>query len=230
MSKLDELIQELCPDGVEYKTLEEVCTVVTDGSHSSPVGVTGGYYMPSVKDMRENGFDFSMCKQISKADYDTLVRNGCRPQAGDLLVAKDGSMLKYAFSVKEEMDIVLLSSIAIFRPKHEMMDADYLGYYITSKRIKEAVISNYSTKGGVPRIVLKNFKRVEVPVPPLEVQREIVRVLDNFTLLRAELSAELSARRKQYDYYRDELLTFGDDVPMVPLNRCEKKFIWRHTI
>lgn len=197
MSRIEELIQKLCPDGVEYKTLEEVCSVVTDGSHSSPIGVAEGYFMPSVKDMRENGFDFSQCKQISRKDYDALVKNGCRPQIGDLLVAKDGSMLKYAFSVKEELDIVLLSSIAIIRPIHEIMDADYLGYYITSKRIKEAVIQNYSTKGGVPRIVLKNFKRIEVPVPPVEVQREIVRVLDHFTLLRQELLAELSARTKQ---------------------------------
>ena len=57
----------------------------------------------------------------------------------------------------------------------------------------------------------------KVPVPPLEVQREIVRVLDNFTFLSAELSAELSARRKQYDYYRDNLLSFGKDIPMVKL-------------
>ena len=214
MSRLDTLLQELCPDGVEYKRLEEVCSVITDGSHASPLGITEGYYMPSVKDMRENGFDFSQCKQISKQDYDALVRNGCRPQIGDLLVAKDGSMLKYAFAVKEDLDVVLLSSIAIFRPIKGVMDASYLGYYITSKRIKKSVIQNYSTKGGVPRIVLKNFRRVEIPVPPLEVQREIVRILDKFTQLKAELSAELSARRVQYEYYRNELLTFGDDVPL----------------
>ena len=77
MSRLDTLLQELCPDGVEYKRLEEVCSVITDGSHASPLGITEGYYMPSVKDMRENGFDFSQCKQISKQDYDALVRNGC---------------------------------------------------------------------------------------------------------------------------------------------------------
>ena len=51
---------------------------------------------------------------------------------------------------------------------------------------------------------------VIVPVPPLEVQREIVRVLDNFTFLSAELSAELSARKKQYEYYRDQLLSFNN--------------------
>lgn len=53
-----------------------------------------------------------------------------------------------------------------------------------------------------------------VPVPPLEVQREIVRILDSFTLLTAELTAELTARKKQYEYYRDTLLTFDDNNPL----------------
>ena len=59
----------------------------------------------------------------------------------------------------------------------------------------------------------------EVPVPPMEVQREIVRMLDNFMLLRQELSAELSARRKQYEYYRDELLIFGNGVPVLEIGK-----------
>ena len=67
--------------------------------------------------------------------------------------------------------------------------------------------------GSLPQISLPVTEEFKVPVPPLEVQREIVRVLDNFTLLSAELSAELSARRKQYEYYRDQLLDLDDTVP-----------------
>ncbi len=213
MTKLEQLIKELCPNGVKYLTLEKTCSLITDGSHFSPTGAEDGYYMPSVKDMRESGFDFSECKKISQEDYDILVRNGCKPLVGDLLVAKDGSMLKYAFSVKEEIDIVVLSSIAIFRPRTEIIIADYLGYYLTSEKIKQRVIRDHSSKGGVPRIVLKNFKRIEIPVPPLEVQAEIVKILDEYstsvTALQQELEKELTARKKQYEYYRDLLLDFG---------------------
>ena len=148
MTKLEKLLAELCPDGVKYLTLEETCSLITDGSHFSPAAAEDGFYMPSVKDMRENGFDFSECKKISREDYEVLVRNGCKPLVGALLVAKDGSMLKYAFSVKEEIDIVVLSSIAIFRPRTEIIISDYLGYYLTSEKIKNRVIRDHSSKGG----------------------------------------------------------------------------------
>ena len=58
-----------------------------------------------------------------------------------------------------------------------------------------------------------------IPLPPLPVQQEIVRILDNFTELTAELTAELMARRKQYEHYRDELLTFGDEVPKMEVGK-----------
>lgn len=69
----------------------------------------------------------------------------------------------------------------------------------------------------MPRGDKTAIMRYRVPVPPLPVQQEIVRILDSFTELIAELTAELTARRKQYEYYRDELLTFGDNVPVVKL-------------
>ena len=105
MSRLSEMIARLCPNGVEYKKLGEICSVITDGSHYSPPAVSEGYYMPSVKDMRDNGFCFDHCTQIGEDDYAVLVKNGCKPKIGDVLIAKDGSMLKYGFSVKEKLDI-----------------------------------------------------------------------------------------------------------------------------
>ena len=216
MSRLDDLIREYCPDGVDFLKIQEVCSLITDGSHFSPNGVDQGFFMPSVKDMRANGFDFTNCKKISDNDYRELVKNGCKPLKGDLLVAKDGSMLKYAFTVKQDMEIVLLSSIAIFRPIPSIIDGDFLGYYITSERVRNEVIRNYSSKGGVPRIILGNFKKILIPVPPIEVQREIVRILDIYTAkaeeLKEKLTAELTARKKQYEYYRGTLLSFSDDV------------------
>lgn len=61
------------------------------------------------------------------------------------------------------------------------------------------------------------LKSIKLPVPPLEVQREIVHILDSFTLLTAELTAELTARKKQYEFYRNKMLTFDNNVKIVPL-------------
>ena len=80
-----------------------------------------------------------------------------------------------------------------------------------------------SGMGSLPQISLPVTEDFKIPVPPLEVQREIVRVLDSFTLLTAELTAELTARKSQYDFYRDKLLTFGNDIPMLPLKDVVKK-------
>ena len=198
-----------CP--VQY-SIDEICTKITDGSHFSPKSVENGYHMPSVKDMLSNGFDFTSCKQISEEDYKLLVKNGCQPKVNDILIAKDGSMLKYAFPVSEEMPIVVLSSIAILSVNTAIVKPAFLAYYFKQKSFKDAVIREYSTKGGVPRIVLKNFKRIKVSIPSLEEQQRIVSILDRFDTLTNDLTsglpAEMEKRRQQYEFYRDKLLTF----------------------
>lgn len=145
--------------------LEKLCETITDGSHESPTECLDGFYMPSVKDMTDNGFDFSNCKRISKADYERLVANGCKPEIDDVLIAKDGSMLKYVFPVKENHNIVILSSIAILRPKTNLLSSLYLTYYFRQPRFVEQVIKGNQTGTGVPRIVLKNFKKIELWIP-----------------------------------------------------------------
>ncbi|MDE7341361.1 MAG: restriction endonuclease subunit S [Lachnospiraceae bacterium] len=145
--------------------LEKLCELITDGSHESPAECMDGFYMPSVKDMTDNGFDFTDCKRISKYDYERLLANGCKPEIGDVLIAKDGSMLKYVFPVKENSNIVILSSIAILRPKKNILNSSYLTYYFRQPRFVEHVINSNQTGTGVPRIVLKNFKKIELHIP-----------------------------------------------------------------
>ena len=82
----------------------------------------------------------------------------------------------------------------------------YLAYYFQSEYFQRQK-TKYITGAKIRRISKDNLEKMEIPIPPLKVQREIVRILDNFT----ELTAELSARRKQYSYYRDKLLSFDED-------------------
>ena len=191
---------------VEWKTLNDLCLKITDGSHFSPQSVEEGFYMPSVKDMTSKGFDYSSCKKISEDDYLSLIKTGCKPKINDVLVAKDGSMLKYVFPVSKEENIVVLSSIAILTPKTDVIDSRYLSFYLLRSDVKEQTIREFSSKGGVPRIILKNFKKIRIPIPSLSEQKRIGGILDTFTSAIDNLKEQIAQRRKQYGYYRDQLL------------------------
>ena len=72
-------------------TINEICSLVTDGAHNSPKSVINGAYMASVKDFTEYGLDFSSCRMISEEDYEKLRLQGCVPEFNDILVGKDGA-------------------------------------------------------------------------------------------------------------------------------------------
>lgn len=158
-------------------SIEELSTKVTDGAHHSPPAFSNGIPMFSVKDMLENGFNYDNAKTISDSDYSNLINSGCQPEVGDILIAKDGSVLKHIFVVKNKPDYVLLSSIAIIRPNKSLVFPDFLAYTIKSPQSKENILNNFVGGSGVPRIVLKDFKQIKISLPPLPIQKAIAEVL-----------------------------------------------------
>ena len=103
------------------------------------------------------------------------------------------------------------ASISNFEDK---LNSDYLYHYLSSDLVQSYWISKINS-GSVSNLNLDIIKSLEIPIPPIKAQEEIVRILDAFTELitelKAELKAELAARKKQYNYYRDKLLTFEED-------------------
>lgn len=189
-------------------SLGKLCFLITDGSHESPIEVINGYYMPSVKDMTDTGFDFSSCKQISKLDYERLVNNGCRPKMDDVVIAKDGSMLKYSFVIKKEMPIVILSSIAILRPDSEQISSEFLAHYFRQPKFIDDAILNYKTGTGVPRIVLKNFKEIMIAFPQeKDEQIAIATLLTDLDMELDALTLKLKKARSIKQGMMSELLT-----------------------
>ncbi|SCM82364.1 Restriction modification system DNA specificity domain-containing protein [uncultured Sporomusa sp.] len=162
----------------KMSTLGEACLNITDGSHTSPPSVENGYYMASVKDMDLYGFDFNNCRMISEVDYTKLVRNGCKPHFGDVLVGKDGARyLEDAFVFKQNKEVVLLSSIAILRPDKRKVTSEYLYYFLRNENTRIDIKNNYGSGSAIPRMVLKDFKRVPIPVPALSEQKAIADTL-----------------------------------------------------
>ena len=214
MSKLDELIAELCPDGVEYKKLGEISTISRGGNFQK-------------KDFSDEGVPCIHYGQIYTR-YGLFVK--------DTISFIDPALAKkQKMAVKNDIVMAVTSEniddvcrcVAYFGEQpaavsghtaiiHHNQDAKFLVYYLHSSMFfSQKQKLAHGTK--VIEVTPDRLNDVEVPVPPVEVQREIVRVLDNFTLLRQELSAELSARRKQYEYYRNQMLQFDSGTKRIAL-------------
>ncbi len=168
-------------DGWVRATLEDICARITDGAHHSPRSVNEGKPMASVKDLTPFGVNLDTCRRISQQDYDKLVRQGCRPEAGDILIAKDGATaLDTVCQVDGSPDFVLLSSVAILRPKPDRVTSVFLRYCLEAEPTRRYMKNAFTTGAAIPRVVLKDFKRVVVHIPPLPVQRKIAAILSAY--------------------------------------------------
>lgn len=162
-------------------TLDDLCIKITDGAHQSPPSVEQGLPMASVKDMTSFGINISSSRQISIDDFQKLVRQGCQPQIGDVLIAKDGATaLDTVCEIKKPLDAVLLSSIAIIRPNSDKIISSYLRYYLDAAPTREYMKAAFTTGAAIPRVVLRDFKRITVSYPDLSIQRRIASILSAY--------------------------------------------------
>ncbi|MFN3709512.1 MAG: restriction endonuclease subunit S [Alishewanella aestuarii] len=170
-------------------TFGEACLKITDGAHNSPASVLHGKPMASVKDLTRFGVDLKSARLISQEDFDLLVKQGCKPSVGDVLIAKDGnSALDTVCSVDSELDAVLLSSVAILRPNPELLDSHFLKFYLSSPDVIGYLKNNFISGAAIPRVVLRDFKKAKISLPPLEEQKKIAAIFqaldDRIALLR----------------------------------------------
>ena len=183
--------------------LSEVCIKVTDGSHFSPKDdPASSIPMLSVKNMREFDFDLTSCKHICDEDYEKMVANDCVPQVNDILVAKDGSYLKEIFICNEQRKIAILSSIAIFRPDTTIIHPEILLAFFKSPHVLREVRDNYVSGSALPRIVLKDFKKLTFALPNMDIQNQIAPL---FASVREQIAVNV-AENKYLAQLRDTLL------------------------
>ena len=215
MSKLDELLRELCPNGVEYKTLGEIAVDIYRGAGITRDQVTaeGTPCVRYGEIYTTYGVWFDKC--VSHTDESKLLSKKYF-EHGDILFAITGESVddiaKCCVYIGHEKclaggDIVVL--------KHNQ-NPKYLSYALATTDARQQK-SKGKVKSKVVHSSVPAIREIKVPVPPIEIQREIVRILDNFTNLTAELTAELTARGIQYSYYRNKLLTFHSDTKIVQL-------------
>lgn len=215
MTKLEKLIQKFCPEGVVYKTLGEIATDIFRGAGITrdQVRESGTPCVRYGEIYTTYGVWFENC--VSHTD-ETLLTSKKYFGYGDILFAITGESVediaKCCAYIGHETclaggDIVVL--------KHNE-DPKYLSYALSTLDAQKQK-SKGKVKSKVVHSSVPDIKAIRIPVPPLPVQCEIVRILDNFTELTAELTAELAARKKHYEYYTEQLMNFGDNVKVLTL-------------
>ncbi len=205
MNKIERMLQELCPEGVEYKKLGEVCGKVKNIKW---------------KDIEE-GRIFSY---IDLTSVDTLthsingtitISKGNAPSRAQQIVEENDilfgttrpTLMRYCIIPKQYNEQICSTGYCVLRPNSKLVLNRFV-YHIISSQNFELYVGKHQQGAGYPSITDQKIFDFEIPVPPLPIQEEIVRILDHFTELTAELQAELQARQEQYEYYRNKLLTF----------------------
>lgn len=188
MNKIERMLQELCPEGVEYRKLTDICGLSRGKVYSKTyLSENVGDYPVYSSQTADNG----ELGKISTYDYD-----------GEFLTwTTDGAYAGTIFHRKGKFSITNVCGLISLKSKDVLIR--FLYYWLSIEAPKHV----YQGMGN-PKLMSNQMEHIEIPVPPLPIQEEIVRILDHFTELTAELQAELQARQEQYEYYRNKLLTF----------------------
>ncbi len=186
MSKLQDLIQELCPNGVEYKKLGELCELSRGKVYSKTYIVENSGNYPVYSSQTANDGELG---RISTYDYD-----------GEYLTwTTDGAYAGTIFHRKGKFSITNVCGLITIKSSDLLIR--FLYYWLSIKA------TEYVYRGmGNPKLMSNQMAPIEIPIPPLPIQEEIVKILDHF----AEYAAELQARQEQYEFYRDKLLNFSN--------------------
>ena len=179
--KLSALIQDLCPNGVEFKTLGEVCELKRGSGITESQAIEG---------------DIPVIAGGQKPAY---YHNQSNREGLNITVAGSGAYAGYVAFWEQP---IFVSDAFTVSPKDTSLDIKFVYYFL--KNIQPQ-IHNTKKGSGVPHVHPSSISDFEIPLPPLEIQKKMC--LDKFSALAAELQAELQMRRKQYEYYRTHLLT-----------------------
>ncbi|QYH12569.1 restriction endonuclease subunit S [Campylobacter jejuni] len=207
MNKIEKLLNELCPNGVEFKSLGEVGIFFNGLSGKKKDDFKNGNakYITYLNVFNNIATDLKKAEfvQVSHDEKQNMLKKG------DVLFTLSSESLEEcgmsSVVVDNMLESIYLNSFCFgFRfNDNSLMLPDFSKYLFRDERIRTQI---YKTANGVTRFNISRtkFEKIQIPIPPIEIQEEIVKILDTFT----ELEAELEARRRQYEYYRNKLLSF----------------------
>lgn len=187
MSKLQDLINRLCPDGVEYKKLGNYIDIYTGEQFNK-------------RDMNTEGSYPVINGGINASGY---IESYNEPE-NTISISQGGASA--GFVAWQDTPFWAGAHCYVIRPNSDIVNNRFLYFFLKNQ---EVYLQHMQHGAGIPALNREKIKSIPFPIIPLEVQEEIVRILDTFSAHAAELQAELQARKEQYEYYRNLLLTFS---------------------
>lgn len=209
MSKINNLIKEFCPNGVEYKNIKDLCLENFWVMPSTPNYQISGIPYITSKNIRDGIVTFDDVKYITENDY-KLISNNRPIKKNDFLISMIGTIGEVGI-VKEDNLPFYGQNMYLLRLNTELVNIKFFYHYFTSNKVRNVLFDkkNNSNQGYLKT---KNIETLKIPLPPLKLQEEIVGILDNFDKLEVqlekELEAELKERKNQYKFWREKIFSF----------------------
>ena len=205
------------------KIIDMLSQPITDGPHTTPQFVQNGVPFISVDSIWDGKIHFEKMRGYITEAFDEECCKKYKPQKNDVYMVKSGSTTGKVAFVDTDIRFNIWSPLAAMRV-NEQNSARFLFYLLQTEKVQKQVKAKAS-HGSQPNLGMRELEQFEVDVPPLDVQNRIVNVLDNFEKICSDLNiglpAEIEARQKQYEYYRDKLLTFAENGNTI-LSRAEQ--------
>ena len=193
----------------KWRTLLELCDVV-DYRGKTPKKTEEGVFLVTAKNIKKGFIDYECSKEyICESDYEDVMHRGL-PKIGDVLITTEAPLGNVA-QIDDEK-IALAQRVIKYRPKDRtILLSGFLKHYLLGNEFQNR-LNMASTGGTVKGIKGSKLHQLTIPVPPIEEQERIVSILDRFDKLCNDISEGLpaEARRKQYEYYRDKMLSFNE--------------------
>ena len=216
------ILEEIQNCHVEWKELGEVCEFINGFAFKSNLFTSEGSPIIRITNINSGKINFEDLKYFDLTDYPNL--NNYRIYPNDIVVAMSGATTgKIGYNYTDKT-AYLNQRVGKFIPNRNIIDNRYLFHLLFSK--EDLIFSLASGTGSQPNLSKSDIEKIEIPIPPLEIQEKIVQILDKMTEYATELTSELTSRKKQYSYYRDKLLSFEDEnypVEWKKLNEFLKK-------
>lgn len=223
MNEIQRLIHEMCPDGVPMVALGEICEIrgrigFRGYTRADQVAEGEGALSLSPGNISNGVMDYSKGTYITWKKYEESPE--IITENGDIIFCKTASCGKVAIVKNLPYKATINPQLVVL--KNVSCSIPYLYYVLSSNSIQECV-KKLQGVGSVPNISQAALSSFQIPLPPLPIQQRIVEILDKFTSLVSSLDSGIALRQKQYEYYRNKLLSFEEDVPMVTLGDvCNK--------